>query len=106
MNKIFMFLTFAILNMGVFVQAEHPDSGQLIEGERIYITLDQLQFHDNNMYVLRHGDWCPVYALYSDGRNLYIESKQASPETWYCSDCRTYHNVDQKCPQTGKKKER
>lgn len=105
MNKIIAFLASIILTATVFARHEHPDSFRSTRDEKICIAIDQLQFHNNNIYAFYHGDWHQIYALYSDGQHLFVDSKQPSPETWYCSDCRTYHNADQKCPQTKKGKD-
>jgi len=102
MNKIIALLTSIILTATIF--AQHVDPFHSSKNEKISITLDQLQFHNNNIYAFYHGDWHQVYALYSDGENLLIDDKQPSPETWYCNVCRTYHNADQKCPNTGRGK--
>lgn len=104
MDKIIAFLASIILSITAFAHYEYSDFCHSAKNERICITIDQLQFHDNNIYAFYYGDWHQVYVLYSDGEHMFVDSKQASPETWYCDVCRTYHNADQRCPQAGKKK--
>ena len=105
MKKITAFLTCIALMITMFAwsEQEHSNATRSTKSEKIYITPDQLQFYNNNMYVFQNDDWLQVYALYSDGKELFIECKQPSPETWYCSECRTYHNRDQECPQKRQK---
>jgi hypothetical protein len=101
MKKITAFLTCVALAITMFAWSEqaHSNLTRSSESEKIYITPGQLHFDNNNIYVLHNNDWLQVNALYSDGKDLFIERKQPSPETWYCSVCRTYHSGDQKCPQ-------
>lgn len=104
MNKIITLLLLLSLTTTAFAQHEYSDSFYSSKNEKICITVDQLRFHNNNIYAFYHDDWHQIYALYSDGCNLLVDDKQPSPETWYCNVCRTYHNADQKCPNTGRGK--
>lgn len=72
--------------------------------EKVYISPDHLQFNNHQMHVFHDDNWIQVHAIYSDSNGLFIDRKQASPETWYCNNCRTYHNADQKCPYEQVKK--
>src|SRR5438105_1813638 len=100
MKKITAFLICMALTITMFAWSEqdYSNSTSSTESEKIYITSDHLQFDNNDMYVLHNDAWVQVFAVYSDKKGLFIECKQASPETWYCDVCRTYHNRDQKCP--------
>ncbi len=107
MKKITAFLVCMALTTTIFARSEIEDVNltDSAEPEKIYVSSDLLQFHDNGIYVLHNDQWLQVPAIYSDKKGLFVECKQASPDTWYCSECRTYHNRDQKCPQAKKKRQ-
>lgn len=107
MKKITAFLICLALTVTMFAwsEEEYSDQAHSTQHERIYITPNHLQFNNSDMYVFHNDAWIQVFAVYSDNEGLFVECKQASPETWYCIDCRTYHNRDQKCPQAPKDQE-
>lgn len=105
MKKITAFLTCAALSITMFAWStqEYSNPTHSTEPEKIYITADHLHFHNNDIFVLHNDAWIQFSAVNSDEKGLFIVSKQRSPDTWYCSVCRTYHNADDKCPQKDSK---
>lgn len=93
---IFLFGLSTILSSPIWSDSiMRHDSGKL--EEKLYVSLDHIQFHKNEIFVFYQNTWHLVNAIFSDANGLFI-TKQPSPELWYCKDCRRYHAEYEKCP--------
>lgn len=74
------------------------DCGGAKNSEKTYVSMQNLHFTDDGMFVLLDDVWQQISALYSDEDGFYIAG-QPNPEVWYCSKCRTYHSCQENCPR-------